>query len=213
MSHTLHRKGTAENLSQDFIVFSMTAKGFNEVGSKNALKEFLQILAKYQPVNMGDMKTGNEFIVSREEIINNVQDTSIVHGVFTDQETVSRILKELKEAELGVSVIVSGIIEETHRACQAAGIDRHTVEHSLGIRGKLSKLPEEEILEITTMCGHGMVSQHLTRQILLDIKQGKRSIAEAGQLLATPCVCGVFNPKRAEQLLGELVEMWCFDEY
>lgn len=213
MSHTLHRRGTAENLSQDFIIFSMTAKGFNEVGSKGALKEFLQILAKYHPVNMGDMKTGNEFIVSREEIINNVQDTSIVHGVFTDRETVSRILKELKEAELGVSVIVSGIIEETNRACQAAGIKRHTVEHSLGIRGKLSKLPEEEILEITTMCGHGMVSQHLTRQVLLDIKEGKRSINEAGQLLATPCVCGVFNPKRAEQLLEELVEMWCFDEY
>jgi hypothetical protein len=212
MSHTLHRRGTADNLSQDFIILSMTAKGFNEVGSKGALQEFLQILAKYQPVNMGDMKTGNEFIVSREHMIDNVQDTSIVHAVFTDRDTVSRILKELKEAELGVSVIVSGIVEEAHQVCQAAGIDRHTVEHSLGIRGKLSKLPEDEILEITTMCGHGMVSQHLARQMLVDIKRGKRSVSEASQMLATPCVCGVFNPKRAQRLLEELVEIWCFDE-
>ncbi len=212
MSHTLHRRGTEENLSRDFMIFSMTAKGFNEVGSKGALQEFLRILNKYPSVNMGDMKTGNQFIVSREEIIDSVADTSIVHAVYRDAKVVTQVLKELKEADLGVSVIVSGIVQKVHEACQEAGIERHTVEHSVGIRGKLTRLPEDEILEITTMCGHGMVSQHFARQILLDIKKGKRSTKEAGEILATPCVCGVFNPERAQELLEELLELWCFDE-
>lgn len=212
MSHTLHRRGTEDNLQQDYIVFSMTAKGFNEVNSRHALQEFLRILDKYEHVNMGDMKTGGKFLVNRDQIINNVADTSIVHAVFSDRGQLRDALKELKEAELGVSVIVSGIVQHVEQACQDAGIDPHTVEYSVGIRGKLTRLPEDELLEITTMCGHGMVSQHLVRQMLLDLKRGKRTAQEAGEYLATPCVCGVFNPQRAQRLLEELAEVWCFDE-
>lgn len=212
MSHTLHRRGNEDNLQEDYIVFSMTAKGFNEVNSRYALQEFLRILDKYEHVNLGDMKTGGKFLVSKDQIINNVQDTSIVHAVFSDREQLRDALKELKEADLGVSVIVSGIVEHVEQACKEAGIAPHTVEYSVGIRGKLARLPEDELLEITTMCGHGMVSQNFVRQMLLDLKRGKRTAQEAGEYLATPCVCGVFNPKRAQRLLEELAEVWCFDE-
>ncbi|KUO62524.1 MAG: hypothetical protein APF84_01885 [Gracilibacter sp. BRH_c7a] len=82
----------------------------------------------------------------------------------------------------------------------------------IGIRVKPAKLPEDEILEITTMCGHGMISQYLARQTLLDMKRGKLTSQEAAEFLATPCICGVFNPKRAQRLLEELAELWCFDE-
>ncbi|NLI92450.1 MAG: hypothetical protein GX434_09690 [Peptococcaceae bacterium] len=212
MTHTLHRKGTPESFEHDYVVFSMTAKGFNEKNSRGALQKFLRILSKYEIVNMGDMKTGGMYLVDQEQIIDNVQDTSIVHAVFQDKDEVRKALKELKEADLGVSVIVSGIVAEVEGVCQDVGIERHTVEYSVGIRGNLSRLPEEELLEITTMCGHGMVSQHLARQMLLDIKRGRRSAQEAGEILATPCVCGVFNPHRARKLLEELVEVWCYDE-
>ena len=212
MTHTLHRRGTPENLEQDYVIFSMTAKGFNERGSRGALEEFLRILAKYDVANVGDMKTGNKFIVDKEIIFQNIQDTSIVHAVFTDRNQVTQALRELKEADLGVSVIVSGIVEHVHEACREAGLDRHTVEYSVGIRGNLTRLPEDEILEVTTMCGHGMVSQHLVRQMIIDIKKGRRDEREAAELLATPCVCGVFNPVRAQRLLRELAEIWCLDE-
>lgn len=212
MSHTLHRKGNPGNLEGDYVVFSMSAKGFNDTGSSGALKEVLRILEKYEPVNMGDMKTGNLYIADKKDIICNVQDTSIVHGVFTERSQVTKALHELRKADLGVSVIVSGIVEHVHEACIEAGLERHTVEYSLGIRGKLSRLPENEILEVTTMCGHGMVSQHLVRQALVDMKKGRRTAREAAELLATPCVCGVFNPRRAQRLLEELVEIWCYDE-
>jgi uncharacterized protein YfcZ (UPF0381/DUF406 family) len=191
----------------------MSAKNYNEKNSNVALREFIKILSKYKVVNMGDMKTGGMYLVDQDKIINNVQDTSIVHAVFQDKEEVKKALREIKEADLGISVIVTGIVNEVQDICQEVGIERHTVEYSVGIRGKLSRLPEEELLEITTMCGHGMVSQHLARQMLLDMKRGKRSAREVGEILATPCVCGVFNPKRAQQLLEELAEVWCFDEF
>lgn len=212
MSHTLHRRGTPENLQEDYVIFAMTAKGFNEVGSRGALEEFLRILSKYHVANLGDMKTGNKYIVTKDKIYENVADTSIVHAVFTDRNEVTEALKELKQANLGVSVIVSGIVEHVDEACRKADLERHTVEYSVGIRGQLTKLPEDEILEVTTMCGHGMVSQHLVRRMIIDIKKGKRDTRKAAELLATPCVCGVFNPSRAERLLKELVEIWCCDE-
>lgn len=212
MSHTLHRRGNPETFEKDFIIFSMTAKGFNEKNSKWALKEFLRILHKYNISNTGDMKTGGMYLVDKNEIVENVQDTSIVHAVFTDREEVKAALKELKEADLGVSVIVTGNVEEVNNICNEVGIKRHTVEYSVGIRGNLAKLPEEELLEITTMCGHGMVSHSLVRKMLIDIKKGRISIEDAAKHLSTPCVCGVFNPKRAAMLLSELVEIWCLDE-
>ncbi|MGI6450704.1 MAG: hypothetical protein ACOX3R_10585 [Desulfitobacteriia bacterium] len=212
MTHTLHRHGPLDTFENDYLIFSMSAKGYNEKNSRFALQEFLKILNKYDLVNMGDMKTGGMYLVDREKIIENVTDTSIVHGVFRDKEQVRQALQEVKEANLGISVIVTGIVSKVQDILQDIGIERHTVEYSVGIRGKMSKLPEDEILEITTMCGHGMVSQNLTRQMLMDIKRGKRTAREAGELLATPCVCGAFNPRRAERLLEELVEVWCFDE-
>lgn len=212
MSHTLHRKGSIDSFKNDYVVFSMTAKGFNEKNSKGALKEFLKILNKYNIANTGDMRTGGKYLVDPETIIENVQDTSIVHAVFTDREEVKAALKELREADLGVSITVTGIVDDVHDLCKEAGIDRHTVEYSVGIRGKLSRLPEEELLEITTMCGHGMVSQHFVRQMLIDIKRQRITPEKAGQYLATPCVCGVFNPQRAARLLRELAEIWCYDE-
>lgn len=106
-------------------------------------------------------------------------------------------MKSINSNEEGITITVSGLTEH---------------ECKLGIKAKPAKLPEDEILEITTMCGHGMVSQYLARQTLLDIKRGKCTSREAAEFLATPCMCGVFNPKRAQRLLEELAEFWCFDE-
>jgi hypothetical protein len=81
----------------------------------------------------------------------------------------------------------------------------HTVEFSGGIYGKVSLLPEKPVLEVTTMCGHGMVASNLVREMADQVKKGKKSLKEAGIELAKPCQCGVFNPKRAEKLLKKML--------
>ncbi len=207
MTHTLHRRGNRESLGCDYIVFTMSAKGFNEAGSAAKMKEFLRILLKYQPVNYGDMLTGNCHVKSQEEISNNIQDTSIIHGVFIEPPVVSRLLKELKETDLGMSVVVTGVHQETEKCCQESFLRKHTIEHSLGIFGELRKLPSEEILQLTTMCGHGMVPANLVEKTIAEIKRGKKTFKEGALTLTCPCHCGIYNPIRAEQLLRRLLPL------
>ncbi|HYL79978.1 MAG TPA: hypothetical protein VEU07_04145 [Candidatus Acidoferrum sp.] len=211
MTHTLHRRGDRESLSQDYIVFTMSAKKLNEEGSAERMKKFLGILLAHRPVNYGDMVTGNRYVKSPEEILNNIQSTSIVHGVFTDEQDVIEILKELKEADLGMSVVVTGIHDETEKSCRQSGLAKHTVENSLGIFGQYKKLPPDEILQLTTMCGHGMVPANLVERMITQIKRGKKSLKEAALELTRPCHCGIYNPVRAENLLRRLLPLVTLD--
>ena len=208
MSHTLHRRGTPESLKKDFVVFAMTAKKINDAGSSLRLRRFLEIISKYGPVNLGDMKTGNRFITPAEVIIDNVKDTSIVHGVFDNREALIRALKEVKEADLGVSVIISGLLDGVQECCGQAGLGRHTCETSLGIWGRTERLPDEDILNFTTMCGHGQVPFNLVKKMIADIKEGRRTVEEAAEELTKPCQCGVFNPHRAAAMLEEILCLW-----
>jgi hypothetical protein len=208
MSHTLHRRGTPESLKNDYVVFAMSAKGVNEVGSNVKLQRFLEIMNQYGPVNLGDMRTGNRYITTSQKIIDKASDTSIVHGVFDNRESLIRALKALKEEDLGISVIVSGLLGDVQECCQEAGVKRHTCETSLGIWGKKERLPDEDILRFTTMCGHGQVPFNLVKKMIADIKEGRLSVGEAAEELAKPCQCGVFNPKRAEAMLEEILCLW-----
>ena len=205
MTHTLHREGTLENLREDFVVFAMSAKTVNAKGSGEKMRRFFEIVEKYKGVNYGDMKTGNILNSDRDTIHDGIRDTSIVHFVFTDKAVVGKVLDELSEAQLGTSVVVSGLVEETDRLCKQAGLGMHTVEFSGGVHGKLGLLPEKPVLEIMTMCGHGMVASNLVREMVRQIRKGKKSLEAASLELAKPCQCGVFNPKRAEALLEKFL--------
>jgi hypothetical protein len=211
VTHTLHRRGDRESLSQDYIVFTMSAKGCNEEGSAERMQKFLGILLSHRPVNYGDMVTGNRYVKSQEEILNHIQSTSIVHGVFTDEREVIEILKELKEADLGISVVITGVHEETEKGCRESGIAKHTVENSLGIFGQLRELPSDEVLQLTTMCGHGMVPANLVEAVIIEIKRGKKSLRQAALELTRPCHCGIYNPIRAEHLLRRLLPLVTLD--
>lgn len=211
MTHTLHRRGDRESLGQDYIVFTMSAKGVNEEDSGERMREFLRILLKHNPVNFGDMVTGNRYVKSEAEILGNIQSTSIVHGVFTDEREVVEILKELKAADLGMSVVVTGVHDATEQSCRDSGLAKHTVEHSLGIFGGSRRLAGEDVLRLTTMCGHGMVPANLVERMIVQIKRGKKTVRDAALELTRPCHCGIYNPIRAEKLLRSLLPLVTLD--
>ena len=77
----------------------------------------------------------------------------------------------------------------------------HSVDYSLDIWGKREKLPSDEILEVTTMCGHAMIASNLVKSLVNDIKAGEISAEDAGKEFAKLCECGIFNPSRAAELL------------
>ena len=205
MTHTLNRQGCSDELKEDFVIFSMACQSVNAKGSIPKIKRVFEIIQKYEPVNFGDVKTGNIFNVTSREMHENIKENSYIHFVFTDKETVGKVLKELKEAEIGMSVVVSGVVDIIDRLCQEAGTEMHTVEFSGGIYGRKELLPEQAVLEVTTMCGHGLISGNLVKEMARQVKKGKKTVKEAAIELAKQCQCGVFNPKRAEHLLLKLI--------
>ncbi|MDK2784616.1 MAG: hypothetical protein PWQ41_231 [Bacillota bacterium] len=205
MTHTLHRLGSWNDLAGDYVFLMMPSKGINVEGSGEKLRTFLKIALAHNPVSIGDARKGNAYYQGGiDNLLANVEDQAVVHAVFDNKETVVEMLKELVKADLGLSVVVSGITSEVHEACRAAGLERHTVEHSLGRWGRTDKLPPREILEITNMCGHSMVPAQLVYKMIEEIRAGRRTAQAAAEELAKPCMCGIFNTKRAARLLAAL---------
>lgn len=204
MSHTLHREGTVESLSHDFVVFMMAAQTVNKPGSKEKLQEFWKIAKKYNPVNMGDGRTGNMLTTDYDEMIGNMKDGVVAHTVFDNEDAVAGFLNDLREADLGISVIVSGLFDKVGECCKKAGLNPHTVNMSLGIHGKTEKLAADDHREISTMCGHGMITARMIDDMVAKIKKGILTPEGASMKLGELCICGVYNPVRAASLLEKL---------
>lgn len=201
MTHMLHRKGTPENLADDFPMLTIRARGYND-GSLRRMQKVLEMASRYPIVNFGDIAQGSKFIVDLNTILTSDNNNlPILHMVFTSREDVTRFMKELKGAQLGISVVISGLFDEIFRCCREAGINPHTANYSLGVFGKTDKLPSRDILEVTTMCGHSLVTAGLVGKMARDVHAGKISPEKAAEKLARNCVCGIFNPKRAARLL------------
>ncbi len=201
MTHTNHRQGTLESLSKDWIVFMYAARGINHEGAGPKMQAFLHLALRHNPVNIGSPTIGNMYDTTTDKIMEGLAGATKVYAVFDDGAKAAALIMDAKEANLGVSVIVSGIFEEVEKICQTAGIKRHTAQCSLGVWGKTDHLPPPEILDITTMCGHGLVSFNLVRRMTDEVRKGNLNLEKAAVTLAKPCICGVFNPERAEELL------------
>ncbi len=213
MTHSLHRRGSRESLSRDFVVLSCSAKGFNNHNYAEFCRKFMQICLKHNPVNFGDMKTGNWLYIDPQEIIERISNNTIVEITYDSKENVISLMKELKEADLGISVVISGISEIVDEIAREAGLGQvHTREYSLGTHGKTERLPEWEILEFHTMCGHAMVSPELIKKMIMDVKLGRKTPHEATVVMGKCCSCGNFNIPRSIELLEANLPLWTIDD-
>ncbi len=202
MSHALYRKGTPRNLRNDFVVMAGVAKGRNEAGAAAKARRFFDIARRHHPVNMGEITMGSAHQIDLDQIGQRLDwDTPLVHAVFTDAETVAALLRQLQEADLGLCITVSGLFEPVREYCRQAGLTPYGIEESLGILGRTDLLPAEPVVEIGTMCGHGLVSFRLIEMLAQQIREGETTTADAARELARQCVCGIFNPVRAQSLL------------
>ena len=206
MTHTLHRSGTEDSLESDYIILVIPAQGFNNEGSAPKMRKALEIILNHNPVNFGDMRTGNYFRKGMKTILENTKENSIVHGVFTNKKDLEECIAELKEADLGMSTVVTGLFDEVWNSVKKVGLTPHSINLSLGIWGKKELLPEKDVLDITTMCGHHCVAPNLVKKLVNDIKKDKLCVEEAARVLSRQCVCGVVNPLRTEKILEKLKE-------
>ncbi len=204
MTHTLHRQGDRDSLSRDFVVLSMASRKKNLEGARPKLQRVMEVFLRYDPVNVGEMNIPKGY--PPEALVEKLTDYSIIHAVYDNREAVNRVLEDLKTADPGMSVVVTGNFDEVFDCCKDAGLFPNAVNMSLGIKGRTELLPEQKVLEVTTMCGHAMVSKHLFNHLLEQVKSGRVTPEDAAEEMAKQCVCGIFNPKRAAQLIRKAVE-------
>lgn len=219
MTHTLHRYGRPEDFVDDYIVTAMPARGYNDQNCVEKQKAFLRAALTHDPVNIGNSKKGAAHRATKdlrptvhwsrddspdpEWVIEEIDEPTTVSAVFDNYDAVRAFVAELKELDLGLSVNISGVAVEAERCCREVGLTRHSIEFSLGFQGATEKMPEDAARRIATMCGHGMVSATLSNKMIEWVRSGRRTPEQACVYLARFCVCGSFNPTRAERVLEE----------
>jgi hypothetical protein len=228
MTNTLHRysdhyafepTSNAEPVRDDYIVFAMSSRGINDDNLVEKYRAFLRLAVKHGPVNMGDATKGGiirprqdlnptvhwrrKHLPDNEQVIAGIDGPTTVAAVFDNYQAMKEFVEELKAADLGVSINISAPMDDAQRCCRECGISRHSVEYSVGFRGRLEKLPDATTLELSTMCGHGMISAHFAKKMAEWVKENRRTPAEAARYMARFCICGVFNISRAERIIEE----------
>jgi len=194
LTHTLHRKGKINDLAEDYIILAMLAVGKNDnyEDSRQKLRRVGEIMKDNNPINIQSEKGWGISLT--------------LTGAFDNLESVKKVIRQLKEEDLGISIVISGLISEIENALQEIDLDIHTIHFSLGTFGKKEFLPSEKILEITTMCGHHTVSPQSISNYVALIKKGKISLKRAAEKLTKPCVCGIVNTSRVIKILNTLLK-------
>jgi hypothetical protein len=219
MTNTLHRYGDAESFRDDYIVFATPSSDRNDENCIPKLKRFLEMALPFKPVNIGDPVHGGTLRPARNlhttsnwkrditpdfrAVIDGIDTPASVVAIFDNQLAAKEFLKVVADADLGLSINMSTSVEGAEECCHFAGVTRHSVGYSLGFEGSTDKLPNTQILKLTTMCGHGMVSASLAKKMIDWVKEGRRTPAQAVTYMARFCSCGVFNPARAQRILNE----------
>ena len=228
MTNTLHRYSehyafepitNPKPVQDDYIVFAMSSRGINDDHLVEKYRAFLRLALKHKPVNMGDATKGGmiqprqdmnptahwrrDQRLDPQQVIAGIDGHTTVAAVFDNYQAMRDFVDELRVADLGISINISAPMDEAQRCCREAGISRHSVEYSIGFRGRLEKLPDATTLELSTMCGHGMVSAHFAKKMLEWVKEDRRTPAEAAHYMARFCICGVFNIRRAEGIIKQ----------
>jgi len=219
MTHTLHRYGRPEDFADDYIVTAMPARGYNDKNCVEKQKTFLRTALAHGPINIGNSKKGAAHRATKdlrptvhwrrdhspdpEWVIEEIDEPTTVSAVFDNYDAVRAFVAELKELDLGLSVNISGVAVVADRCCKEVGLTRHSIEFSLGFQGATEKMPDDASRRLATMCGHGMVSATLSQKMIEWVRSGRRTPEQACTYLARFCVCGSFNPTRAERVLAE----------
>ena len=205
MTHTNHRKSEIPLEAEDFVILCMATQGLNDKGAGEKLKKIYQLVAETNPDNLADDNLGGRYTgYTDQEILDHMGDKAYVGAAFSDRKRLSEALSKIKDADLRLSVVVTGNYEADFSVLKEIGLAPHTVNMSLGVFGNKERLPSEETLAFSTMCGHGMVTCRRIEETIDSVGAKEMEPGEAGKELASTCTCGIFNPVLAAKLLTQI---------
>ena len=219
MTNTLHRFGDAESFHDDYVIFAIPTKGVKGQDTVPLLRRFLQIAVEYKPVNLGDARHGGALRPARglnplshwqrditpdfQAVVEGLDHPTTCAAVFDNKVAAEDFLARVKQEDFGLSVNISTSIDGAEQCCHHACIPRHSVGYSLGFEGSTDKLPNSQVMMLSTMCGHGMISHSLAKKMIDFVKENRRTPEQAAAVLTRFCSCGVFNPSRAKRILED----------
>jgi hypothetical protein len=234
MSHTTQRRGLDRSTKQkEIIVLAMLPTAYKKKsGARSAMKAVALKMLEYGPdnwlsrnftdVTIPNLGKAQGLVMwmnrywpdSAKRLLMTLVGylSSVITAVYTDPKKVERLLADLKgswlagnrEKEIPISIVLSGIEGDIHSCCRKNGLTEHTYLHSIGFYGRVKDLPTGDELSLVTMCGHGMVAVNYIRDLTGKIRGGEISAKDAAELLARPCVCGIVNRERAEEIFKKL---------
>ena len=211
MTHSNHRRGSRESLMEDYV---LTLRGRSILRQPQKAREGVKILGAHNPIGiiknraradalpqryMRDWKEG----MGLKELVEDPDAPTYISAVYTSKKDVEGVVRDLAEADLGFSVVISGIFDEVFDICKKVGTGPHTVAMSMETIGRTELMPDNRILEIITMCGHSLVSQHYVKNLIDQVRKGKMTAYDAGLTLGKQCFCNYLNPIRAARIIEE----------
>jgi hypothetical protein len=221
LTHSLHRRGDRKSLEGDYIIFVAREAPIDDPERNQKL---IHIMSKHNPAAVSTSKvvdgkrTRHRFAKWWEkkmdsglltsttlEEINAIDLPRSWGAVYSEKEDAQNVVKELTEADLGYSVVVSGLIDEVREICENAGTQTHTVHMSLETHGKTSLIAEPKILEFVTMCGHSFIAPRLVRYLTERVKKGVMTAEAAAVEMGKQCTCNFFNNVRAARMINDYI--------
>jgi len=237
MTHTSQRRGLEpSHPGEEIIVLAMVPRQHKEeAGVRNAMSELALKMLSHEPhlwmshnfpeldiQRLGSLQTlirwmhkirpkATQRLLFREV----ASQSSVITAIYTDRGKVVELLNDIKgqwcqrnrQQGYPVSVVLSGLFGDLHQCCKKTGTTEHTYLHTLGTFGKTASLPPEEHLELITMCGHGLISANRVKRLEELVRRRAVPPREAAEEVARPCVCGIVNKKRAEELFRKMTRL------
>jgi hypothetical protein len=217
----LHRRGSRENLLNDFVFQAFTdpaveAQHFYHGSLEERFKKLVKLGAKYNPVALApkstmespryllywdsSMDSGIHRSSNLTEVITSEKIGNVINAVYRDRNSLERLLREVKRMDLGISITISGLFDVVFDVCKNVGLKPNAVQISLGTWGRNELLPEDHILELCTMCGHGKISAKLAQEMVRYVNKGKLTADEAAVELGKQCLCNIFNTDKGKKI-------------
>ncbi len=114
MSHSLHRFGTEKNLQNDYTMYARASRWVNREGCGPKLRKILDIFLSEKPINFGSSQAGKSAKAGLDpkEYAATLDKAYGVACCFSSKNAIKSVLKKLKEADTGISIVVSGLIDE-----------------------------------------------------------------------------------------------------
>lgn len=235
MSHTSERRGLSpERPGEEIIVLAMVpARLKAKPGVSEAMSRLAEMMLAHGPqnwlsrsfVDLDVPQLGSIQILVR--MLNRfwpdstrallfrlvAERSSVLTAIYTDLQKVTDLLQDLqgdwlennRRNKLPISIVLSGLFGDVRQCCGQTGLHEHTFLHSLGFFGRAERLPGAGELELLTMCGHGLISVNLIRDLLQKIRKRELTARQAAEEIAKPCICGIVNPDRAERIFTSLL--------